>query len=168
MPAEAEVISPDLALVLREGKVILFNAAGPIYEYGEDDHLGVRLAAAVLADLGLAPVTALAAAFGVDRATVHRDHARLEDGGVGGLLPRKRGPKGPHKLTGAVLARAQGDLDDGGSLREAGSRAGAGEFAVRRALKRGLLRRSSAPASASPAASAGESLAQPAERAAKD
>jgi hypothetical protein len=170
MPAEANVVSADLAVVRREGKVVLFNAAGPIYECREDDQVGVRLAAALVAELGLAPVTAVAGAIGVHRATVHRDHAKLEQGGVGALQPRKRGPKGPHKLTGAALQRAQRVLDAGGSLREAGSRAGVSEFAVRHALKGGLLRRASAPAraSSSAVATAGEPLAQPAERAAED
>jgi len=30
LPAEAEVISADLAIERRDGKVVLFNAAGPI------------------------------------------------------------------------------------------------------------------------------------------
>ncbi len=170
LPAEAEVIGPDLAIVRREGKVVLFNAAGPIYECRDDDEVGVRLAAALPADLGLAPVTALATAFGVHRATVHRDHAKLAEGGVGGLQPRKRGPKGPHKLTGAALQKARRVLDAGGSLREAGLRAGVSEFAIRHALKRGLLQRRSAemPTPASPPAPADEWLAHPAERAAED
>jgi len=170
LPAEAEVISPDLAILRRDGKVVLLNAAGPIYGCREDDEVGVRLAAVLAAELGLASVKSLAAAFRVHRATVHRDHAKLEEGGVVGLQPRKRGPKGPHKLTGAALLKARRILDAGGSLREAGARAGVSEFAIRHALKRGLLQRSSAemPRPASPVAPADESLARPAERAAED
>ena len=52
LPDEAEVISADLAIVRRGGRLVLFNAAGPIYECGEDDDVGVRLAI-VLAAFGL-------------------------------------------------------------------------------------------------------------------
>ncbi len=170
LPAEAKVVSPDLAIVRREGTVVLFNAAGPIYECREDDEVGVRLAAVLAADLGLAPVTALATAFGIHRATVHRDHAKLAGGGVGALQPRKRGPKGPHTLTGAARQKARRVLDAGGSLREAGSRAGVSEFAIRHAIKRGLLQRPKAetPPPASPVAPADELLARPAARATED
>src|SRR3990172_9635394 len=129
LPTEAEVISPDLAIVRREGKVALFNAAGPIYECKEDDEVGVRLAAALAAELDLAPVTALATAFGVHRATVHRDHAKLEEGGVGALQPRKRRPKGPHKLTGAALQKARRVWVRGGRLAGGGRGAAGGGFA---------------------------------------
>jgi hypothetical protein len=170
LPPEAEAISPDLAIVRREGKVVLFNAAGPIYECGEHDEVGVRLAAALAAEMGLAAVTDLAAAFGVHRSTVHRDVAKLEQEGVGALERKKPGPKKPHKLTDAVLRTAQRHLDAGGSLREAGSRAGVSEFAIRHAIKKGLLARPgvAAPPASAPGATIEEPLVRPRHRALED
>src|SRR2546426_9401005 len=145
LPTAAEIVSPDLAVVREEGKVVLFNAAGPIYECRQDDGVGLRLAVAITAGLHLAPITALAAAFGVDRGTVHRDYAKLEAGGVGALQPRKRGPKGPHKLNAAALGSAQRALDAGESLRETGKKVGGSHFAIHHAIQRGLLTRPSKP-----------------------
>ena len=65
LPAVAQVFSADLDVVRREGKLAVFNAAGLTYECRENDKVGMRLAAALAADLGLAPVTALARAFSV-------------------------------------------------------------------------------------------------------
>lgn len=42
--------------------------------------------------------------YGVSRPTFYQARADFDDGGLGGLVPRKRGPRGPHKLQGEVLA----------------------------------------------------------------
>lgn len=48
-----------------------------------------------------------AAAFGVSRPTFYKAQTDFERDGLSGLLPAKRGPRGPHKLTGKVLAFVQ-------------------------------------------------------------
>lgn len=168
LPDGAEAISVDLAIVRRGGRLVLFNAAGPIFECGEDDDVGVRLAVVLAADLGLAPVKALAAAFGVHRTTVHRDHAKMDEGGVGALVPRKRGPKGPHKLTPAVLEEAQRALDDGASYRAVAARIDVSEFAVRHAIKSGLLKRGDHGDVIASSPESGAQLSRPAQRARED
>jgi len=40
-----------------------------------------------------------AAEFGLSRPTIYQAQAQLHQNGLEGLLPRKRGPKSPHKLT---------------------------------------------------------------------
>jgi transposase len=42
--------------------------------------------------------------YGVSRPTYYQTKAGFEEAGIAGLVPRKRGPRGPHKLQGAVLA----------------------------------------------------------------
>ena len=37
--------------------------------------------------------------FGLSRPTIYQAQGQLAEGGLEGLLPRKRGPKGAHKLT---------------------------------------------------------------------
>ena len=54
---------------------------------------------AVLAAVGGASRTEIGRAFGVHRNTVARVQQRLEVGGIGAVVPAKRGPKGPHKVT---------------------------------------------------------------------
>jgi transposase len=48
-----------------------------------------------------------AAEFGLSRPTIYQAQAHFQEGGLPGLLPRQRGPKRPHKLTGEVLAHLQ-------------------------------------------------------------
>ena len=49
------------------------------------------------------PVAAAAAAFGFSRQSVYTARQALARGGMAALVPGKPGPKGGHKLTGAVL-----------------------------------------------------------------
>lgn len=49
-------------------------------------------------------VTEAAREYGVSRPTYYQAKANFEEAGIAGLVPRKRGPRGPHKLRGEVLA----------------------------------------------------------------
>ena len=62
-----------------------------------------------------AQVAATAAAFGFSRPTFYQARESFEHGGLPGLVPRKRGPKGPHKLTDETLAALAQVRDDDGS-----------------------------------------------------
>jgi len=42
--------------------------------------------------------------YGVSRPTYYQAKANFEAAGVAGLVPKKRGPRGPHKLQGEILA----------------------------------------------------------------
>lgn len=50
------------------------------------------------------PISEVATAFGVSRPTFYKTQATLAETGLGGLLPRQRGPKGGHKISAEVLA----------------------------------------------------------------
>jgi transposase len=49
------------------------------------------------------PITQAAAAFGLSRPAFYQAQHAVVQQGVAGLIPRKRGPHGAHKLTPAVL-----------------------------------------------------------------
>jgi transposase len=53
------------------------------------------------------PVAKAARDFGLSRPTIYEAQAQFEQQGLEGLLPRKRGPKAAHKLTGEVLQYLQ-------------------------------------------------------------
>jgi transposase len=55
--------------------------------------------------------------YGVSRPTYYQTKASFEDAGIAGLVPRKRGPRGPHKVRGAVLAFIQEQLVAGEPIR---------------------------------------------------
>jgi transposase len=50
------------------------------------------------------PVTDTARAFGCSRPTFYKTKEALGSEGLPGLLPRKRGPRGGHKMKGEILA----------------------------------------------------------------
>ncbi|HUX68516.1 MAG TPA: helix-turn-helix domain-containing protein [Terriglobales bacterium] len=64
-----------------------------------------------------APVTSAADEYGVSRPTYYQTKAGFEQAGIAGLAPRKRGPRGPHKVRGAVLAFVQEQVVEGEPLR---------------------------------------------------
>ncbi len=167
LPPDARVVSPDLAVLLDDDHLAVFNASGTIYTCDRDDQEGLRLAAAMFTQLGLVKPTALARALKMHPATVFHYRQLFLEGGVEALQVRKRGPKGPSKLLDKGCARAQRRLDQGWSIRRAAEEVGLAEGTLRHALKRGRLR-PRADAVPDPAPSPVEELSRPAERAEQD
>ncbi len=91
------------------------------------------------------PITEAAAAFGFSRPSFYQAQSAFEEGGLAGLVPRKRGPKEAHKLTGKIIDFLQRIRQDDPSLHSADlvSRV-AKRFGVvvhPRTIERGLARR---------------------------
>jgi transposase len=55
--------------------------------------------------------------YGVSRPTYYQTKATFDKAGVAGLVPQKRGPRGPHKLQGELLAFVQQQLVAGEPVR---------------------------------------------------
>jgi transposase len=64
-------------------------------------------------------VSRSAAAFGFSRPSFYQAQTAFQQGGLPALMPRKRGPKDAHKLTGDVLAFVRRARQDDPSLRPA-------------------------------------------------
>src|SRR6516225_11068256 len=64
-----------------------------------------------------ASVTNATGVYGVSRPTYYQTKASFDESGIAGLVPKKRGPRGPHKLQGEVLAFIQGQLVASGAIR---------------------------------------------------
>jgi len=62
-------------------------------------------------------VTEATEEYGVSRPTYYQTKASFDQGGLAGLVPRKRGPHGPHKLQGEALAFVQQQFVPGQPLR---------------------------------------------------
>jgi transposase len=91
------------------------------------------------------PVATTADAFGVSRPTFYQARAAFSAGGLPGLLPQKRGPRGAHKLGDEVMAFIA-------TVQQADAAVGARELAARvhdrfglvvhpRSIERALRRR---------------------------
>src|SRR5580693_1390846 len=136
LPAGAAEIAPGVGLLGGEdgGLVIVHGLATFAWDAG--DEAGRRLAAVQLVRLRAASQGQVAEAFGVDPATVWRWDQALAAGGVAGLVPARRGPKGASKLT-PELAAWIGELDAAGAtLGEIAAATGVSTFSVRNALGR--------------------------------
>jgi transposase len=55
--------------------------------------------------------------YGVSRPTYYQAKASFGAAGVAGLVPKKRGPRGPHKLQGEILAFVEKKHVAGGPIR---------------------------------------------------
>ena len=64
-----------------------------------------------------ASVTQASVEYGVSRPTFYQSRANFEEAGIAGLVPKKRGPRGPHKIQGEVLAFLQTRLVPGEPIR---------------------------------------------------
>lgn len=140
---------PPLPVALEAGAVSIGEAVGLVedaeggrvflrgelvYAWSVGDVALRRLAAVQLVAIKAARVAEVAAAFGVDAGTLWRWGQQLSATGVGGLVPDKRGPKGPSRLTDDMVADIRGRRAGGASLRAIAAAVGVSTNTVQRAL----------------------------------
>ncbi|MHB8290771.1 MAG: hypothetical protein ACYDEY_16420, partial [Acidimicrobiales bacterium] len=82
-----------------QGQRAVYYGPTPIHLYDISDKAAEAACIAMLSRVGLASDVAIASGFGVHRNTVGRIAARFAKDGMAAVVPAKRGPKGPHKLT---------------------------------------------------------------------
>jgi transposase-like protein len=145
LPSGAAEIAPGVGFLAGEqgGLVTVHGLATFAWDGG--DEAGRRLAAVQLVRLRAASQGQVADAFGVDPGTIWRWDQALAAGGVAGLVPARRGPKGASKLTPELAGRIAGLDAAGKTLREIAAATGVSTFTVRNALGR-------VPSSGQPAA----------------
>jgi transposase len=137
LPAGAAEIAPGVGLVTGDGGGGLVSVHGlATFAWDAGDEAGRRLAAVQLVRLRAVSQARAAAAFGVDPVTVWRWDQALAAGGVAGLVPARRGPKGASKLTPELAERIAGLDAAGATLREIAAATGVSTFSVRNALGR--------------------------------
>ncbi|MEK7522677.1 MAG: putative transposase, partial [Patescibacteria group bacterium] len=131
----------DTVSRLDDGDAVGYFAAGvPLFVHAKGDDLGKRLAPAQIITLGLANPTEVSEILKIGRTTLYRHQQTLRDEGIEGLLDKKSGPQGGHKLRAEKLTRAQALLDAGQAQREVGRAVGVSENAIRNAVLRGRLK----------------------------
>ncbi len=64
-----------------------------------------------------ASVTDASDDYGVSRPTYYQAKANFDAAGISGLVPKKRGPQGPHKIQGDVLAFLEAQIIPGQPIR---------------------------------------------------
>jgi hypothetical protein len=137
LPARAAEIAPGVGLVTGDDGGGLVSVHGlATFAWDGGDEAGRRLAAVQLVRLRAVSQVQAAAAFGVDPVTVWRWDQALAAGGVAGLVPSRRGPKGASKLTPQLTERIAGLDAAGATLGEIAAATGVSTFSVRNALGR--------------------------------
>ena len=137
LPAGAAEIAPGVGLVTGADGGGLVSVHGlATFAWDAGDEAGRRLAAVQLVRLRAVSQAQAAAAFGVDPVTVWRWDQALAAGGVAGLVPARRGPKGASKLTPQLAERIAGLDAAGATLSEIAAATGVSTFSVRNALGR--------------------------------
>jgi transposase len=152
LPADAEEVAPGVGLVaLPDGGAVVWVHGMATFCWSAGDEAGRRLAAVQLAELKAATQKQLAAAFGTDPVTVWRWADAYRRDGLAGLLPARRGPKGPSKLTPQLTARIRELAGTGKTQAAIAAGCGVSDFAVRTALGRVGIRAAAAdPAAGEP------------------
>lgn len=64
-----------------------------------------------------ASVTDVSDEYGVSRPTYYQAKADFDEAGIPGLVPKKRGPRGPHKIQAELLAFLRTQITPGGPIR---------------------------------------------------
>jgi len=134
VPAGAVEIGEVACLVEDEAGGRVFVRGELVFAWNAGDQLGRRLAAVQLVAIKGARAVRVAAGFGVNTETLRRWDNAMSQAGVVALVPGKRGPKGPSRLSHEVVADIRGRRLGGASLRAIARAVGVSEASVRRAL----------------------------------
>jgi transposase len=123
MPKRGDRTDPKTAALLEEGTLNPFpeKVSDPKFQAGEffdpRDLVQVRYEMLRRVSADNLSVTRATAEYGVSRPTYYQARSRFEEDGLGGLVPKKRGPRGPHKLQGEILAFIQKQVGPGEPMR---------------------------------------------------
>jgi transposase len=114
---------PKITALLEDGALNPFpeKVGDPKFQQGEffdpRDLVQVRYEMVRRVSVDKLSVTQVAAEYGVSRPTYYQAKASFDEAGIAGLVPKKRGPRGPHKLTGHLLAFVEKQIVPGEPLR---------------------------------------------------
>ncbi len=134
IPIGATEISAAAAMIEDEhgGRVFVHGHLSFAWDAG--DTAGRRFAAVSVMRIKAGTQVQVAAAFGTSPLTLWRWAQALSAAGVSALVPHRKGPRRPSKLTPGVIATIAVLRERGLSLRAIGERVAVSEASVRRAL----------------------------------
>ena len=123
MPAKSDSKHPKVRALLEEGT--LNPAPDKVHDpkfhdsefFDPRDVVQVKYEMLRRVSMEKASVTDATEEYGVSRPTYYQSKGSFEKVGVAGLVPQKRGPRGPHKLRGKVLAFVEEQVTAGEPVR---------------------------------------------------
>jgi transposase len=102
-PQPGIAIGHRLRLISSDRERVIFLGGTAIARFTSGDKASEDAAIALLASARAASEHDLAQALGRHRNTISRLRGRMERGGIAAVVPAKRGPKGPYKVTAELL-----------------------------------------------------------------
>jgi transposase len=123
MPMKSKSKPPKVEALLEDGTLnpTPEEVRDPKFQQNEffDPHDIVQVKYEMLRRVSIeqASVTVATEEYGVSRPTYYQTKAHFDEAGLAGLVPQKRGPRGPHKLRGEALAFVQQQLVAGEPVR---------------------------------------------------
>jgi len=162
LPGGAQEIAPGVGLLpLLDGGGQMWVHGMATFTWDAGDEAGRRLAAVQVTQLKAATQKQVAAALGTGQVTVWRWAAAFRKDGLAGLLPARKGPRGPAKLTPELTAKIRGLDAQGLGVEAIAGQCGVSTFTVRTALGRVPAGpRAAAPARDGQPPAAGDAAAQ--------
>jgi len=133
-PAGAILIGDAAAMLADDDGGRVFIRGELCFVWDADDEAGRRLAAVQLVRIKAASLVDVAAGFAVSTVTLWRWCKVLDASGVEGLVPEKRGPKGPSRLTDDLVVDIRARRTGGATLQAIADAVGVCVNTVRRAL----------------------------------
>jgi Helix-turn-helix domain len=168
LPGDAEEIAPGVGVVAGPDGGVVWVHGLATFAWDGGDEAGRRLAAVQLVQLRAASQKQVAAVFGTDPVTVWRWDRALRENGVEGLIPARKGPRGPSKLKPELAGKIR-ELDaQGMGLAAIAGQCGVSTFTVRAALGRVPARRAENLAAGGEVPGGEPAAGEPAEPAAED
>jgi transposase len=123
MPSKSKSKPPKIKALLEEGTLnpTPDSVRDPRFQENEffdpNDIVQVKYEMLRRVSMENASVTDTTEEYGVSRPTYYQTKANFDKAGVAGLVPQKRGPRGPHKLQGEALAFVEQQLIAGEPVR---------------------------------------------------
>lgn len=123
MPRQGDRTDPKTAALLADGALNPSpeKVSDPKFQAGDffdpRDLVQVRYEMLRRVSVDNLSVMQVSAEYGVSRPTYYQAKANFGDGGLAGLVPKKRGPRGPNKLRGDLLAFVEKRIVPGEPLR---------------------------------------------------
>lgn len=139
-PANAQEVNETVCVVDDGTDVAYFAAGVPLFRHAVGDSVSRRVAIGQILELKLARKSELISALPTSLSSLYRHQRDLRAEGVLGLVPKKRGPKGGHKLDRQALAKAQKMLNADETKVAVAGELGVTEGTIRHAVCLGRLK----------------------------
>lgn len=140
-PNGVTAITPELAFIRQDGRVVYFNGHMPVFEHPESDIAAFKMITSQFYVNGNVKQSDIVKAFGVTSISVKRAVKLYREAGPRGFFAKRRARTGPRVLTPEVIVQIQTFLADELSVSEISKRLGLKANTIEKAVRAGKITR---------------------------